>query len=877
MHALASSSDMRALDTKHAGARKPGGATVAAAPTAPIASGAALARLPLAAPVRRVVQLTRRLPAGVAAAGRASLDALATAWGTPPPLPAAASRARRPHGPHGRGRGAAPIVAFAPSSSPSPAAAAAAANVAAALPDDQDLTVDLDWKARLTFMQEVICWHTAAAVCCVAYALTAPAAVSVPYGTCIGVLFGLVLVFMRSSMMEVLYKVGASCVAVVRHGRGWGVWIGARRRDGRTSIGGRRRKSCLQATLTKPKQTHDTNTQTQAKERFETDLGDPDSVFHTHANLQVHVKAKLPRSAAGAAATGAGSAGGVAAAVHCYHGFGSNTWSWSLVQQALADRLGALVTAHDMPGFGLTERPGDLSGYYLAFNGRLGRLVMDHELRQAGALTAAQAAAAEKRGFPGAHVHESAAPAAPAAAPAAPAVAAPAAPAAPTAAAAAERPSTKDGTLTFSRSDLSKSWDQVNKAVAAVPEAPAAAPAAPAAPEPAPAPAPAPVPAPAQPQAPPQPPRRVLMGHSLGGACAALEAIARGGDYAALVLVDPAILVGLGAGAGKAAWLEQLHDDSALTRAHGGGAAAGGAAAGAGSTAAANGGDELDRDLDREVAAAGGLARADTLSNAGAAAPAGGQWEGAKSPSGGYTARAAGAEVAYYVARGAPEIKDPAAAPPPGPIGNVLGAVVAALRATVIGAVVALILLLRPLVLLGLRAAVRSRNFWKSTLEQAYYDRQKVSPAAVDAYRLPQLVRGWEAGMVRFLLARLGARAPGADESPYAAAAAAAAGGAGAGRSPGGGLEDAGLAQRLAAAAARHKLPVLLVHGAGDKLVPVSNTLNLAKMIPGARVAVLKRSGHCPQEEQPEAFAQIVSSFLGATLAAAPAAAPAAQ
>lgn len=48
----------------------------------------------------------------------------------------------------------------------------------------------------------------------------------------------------------------------------------------------------------------------------------------------------------------------------------------------------------------------------------------------------------------------------------------------------------------------------------------------------------------------------------------------------------------------------------------------------------------------------------------------------------------------------------------------------------------------------------------------------------------------------------------------------------------------------------------------GDKLVPVSNTLRLAKMLPGSRVAVLKRSGHCPQEEVPEGFEQIVATFL---------------
>lgn len=52
--------------------------------------------------------------------------------------------------------------------------------------------------------------------------------------------------------------------------------------------------------------------------------------------------------------------------------------------------------------------------------------------------------------------------------------------------------------------------------------------------------------------------------------------------------------------------------------------------------------------------------------------------------------------------------------------------------------------------------------------------------------------------------------------------------------------------------------------------MPVSNTLKLAKMIPGARVAVLKRSGHCPQEELPEAFAHIATSFLNSVLSESP-------
>ena len=43
---------------------------------------------------------------------------------------------------------------------------------------------------------------------------------------------------------------------------------------------------------------------------------------------------------------------------NCSAGFGANLHSYKKVQQPLADALGdgALVTSHDMPGFGLTER-----------------------------------------------------------------------------------------------------------------------------------------------------------------------------------------------------------------------------------------------------------------------------------------------------------------------------------------------------------------------------------------------------------------------------------------------------------------------------------------------------------------------------------------
>lgn len=128
---------------------------------------------PMRTVAHRSQQLCRRLNAGVAAAGRHSLRMLSSAW-------------------------AAPHVT---------AGADASGVLQRTASGDEQLVLDLDWQAELTVPQEVICWHTAAAVCCVAYALTAPTAISIPYGTCMGLLFGLLLMFMRSSMLEVLYKV----------------------------------------------------------------------------------------------------------------------------------------------------------------------------------------------------------------------------------------------------------------------------------------------------------------------------------------------------------------------------------------------------------------------------------------------------------------------------------------------------------------------------------------------------------------------------------------------------------------------------------------------------------------------------------------------
>lgn len=59
------------------------------------------------------------------------------------------------------------------------------------------------------------------------------------------------------------------------------------------------------------------------------------------------------------------------------------------------------------------------------------------------------------------------------------------------------------------------------------------------------------------------------------------------------------------------------------------------------------------------------------------------------------------------------------------------------------------------------------------------------------------------------------------------------------------------------------RVQVLILHGVGDRLVPVSNSRRLAKLMPGAELLEYTNCGHVPQEELPKQFIQSVKSFVG--------------
>ena len=57
-------------------------------------------------------------------------------------------------------------------------------------------------------------------------------------------------------------------------------------------------------------------------------------------------------------------------------------------------------------------------------------------------------------------------------------------------------------------------------------------------------------------------------------------------------------------------------------------------------------------------------------------------------------------------------------------------------------------------------------------------------------------------------------------------------------------------------------LPILLITGDDDRVVPTADTIRLADALPQATLVVIPNCGHVPQEECPEAFVEAVAAFL---------------
>lgn len=118
--------------------------------------------------------------------------------------------------------------------------------------------------------------------------------------------------------------------------------------------------------------------------------------------------------------------------------------------------------------------------------------------------------------------------------------------------------------------------------------------------------------------------------------------------------------------------------------------------------------------------------------------------------------------------------------------------------------------------LLARQIATRGDDFIRS----AYHNPAMVTPEILDGYRKPLQAANWDIALWELTAAS----------------------------------HPLGLPERLK----ELNLPVLVITGDDDRIVPTAQSLQLVQDIPGAALAVIAQAGHLPHEEQPAAFMQAV-------------------
>lgn len=111
-----------------------------------------------------------------------------------------------------------------------------------------------------------------------------------------------------------------------------------------------------------------------------------------------------------------------------------------------------------------------------------------------------------------------------------------------------------------------------------------------------------------------------------------------------------------------------------------------------------------------------------------------------------------------------------------------------------------------------------------NTIRLAWHDPSKVTPEVYAGYRKPLQLPNWDVALWEFTKAS----------------------------------QPLGLPERLK----ELKMPVLVVTGDDDRIVPTQSSLRLAQEIPGSQLEVFKACGHVPQEECPDQFLSAVQPFI---------------
>ncbi|HPE68046.1 MAG TPA: alpha/beta hydrolase [Thermotogota bacterium] len=115
-------------------------------------------------------------------------------------------------------------------------------------------------------------------------------------------------------------------------------------------------------------------------------------------------------------------------------------------------------------------------------------------------------------------------------------------------------------------------------------------------------------------------------------------------------------------------------------------------------------------------------------------------------------------------------------------------------------------------------------NMLSGVLDQAWYDASRLTPEIREGYEKPTQVEGWEKSLMAFTRSQ----------------------------TPQNRMDKVGALS----------MPVLLLSGDADQIVPLSQTQELQLAIPGSQLVVVEKCGHLPHEEWPQKSMQSVQSFL---------------
>lgn len=528
----------------------------------------------------------------------------------------------------------------------------------------KSITEALEYSPKLTFLEDTACLIVSLILCIFFYARTAPASFSPLYALALVALGFSTLVLSRSWLLERYFK---------------------------------------------------------AIQCSERDLASSDSLFLNVNGVSLHYKKALCNGERDATTDLPTFKTPPNVAIHCLHGFGASVFSWNMVQNKIATACHALVTSHDMPGFGLSQRSSWPSAYSLAFNGSAASRIIDTELSKI--INNTNITQEE------------------------------------------EKTDTKDGGENSGVAPISSHSLLSHK--------------------------------------------KVLIGHSMGGASAAEGVIRHPEDISALVLVAPAI-VAFWTGVTEGAKQE--------------GAVAAGVALAEELIAAEDFPGEIPLEND-DVPAEPMTSEGFVIVDGGSSIEDGNKREPMQTST---------SRTKHTAKRHQPNHRS---------VGRVAAAVFHAITSEIFRI---FLFLATPFMVLLLRKLVRTRSFWERGLASAWFDKKKVTKQYVDSYRLGQLVHGWEYGILRFMDARFSEKA-----GLWHAIASAVDG-------------DGHLSQaeKLAMACSQHNIKILIIHGKDDVLVPVANSKRLAKVLPGATFVEIENCGHMPHEETPERFVEEVQKFV---------------